>query len=123
MTDYDPDDCPARAAHDEHVARPTLACEHGRQRGKCDTCDLLEAQEELARMTRERDAARGELSDARDAVGVAWREDSATLQHAIRSTVVQLRRERDAAQAALTALSGLVREHTALETRYAEARD
>lgn len=40
-------------------------CPHGRQVGKCDTCDLIAAEIELQKVTAERDALAAKLSEIR----------------------------------------------------------
>lgn len=52
-------------------------CPHGRQVGKCDTCDLITAELELEKVTAERDALAAELADLcafRDEVVVVMNE-------------------------------------------------
>ena len=40
-------------------------CPHGRQGGKCDTCDLITVELELQKVTAERDALAAQLTEIR----------------------------------------------------------
>lgn len=52
-------------------------CPHGRQVGKCDTCDLIKAELELQEVEAERDNAWQELREIREAIGANPEESTA----------------------------------------------
>lgn len=56
-------------------------CPHGRQVGKCDTCDLIKAELELERVTSERDALAAQVSALKNHLSIFGKTE--TLEDAV----------------------------------------